>query len=388
MGQLLQVRAYESLEELEGLLPAWDELLSHFATATTFSTWQWLVPWWRAYGRDQKLKVLAFFDPRETLVGLAPLASATQRISSGLAFRLIRLLGDGSGDSDNLDLPVLPGYQDEVARALLERLDSRVESWDCCEFNTMPAGSPAAQALLSQLKQRGWKHFLNSRPGSVLFLPESWESYLEKLPRNERVRLPYRLRRLERNYRVRLHKCWAESELPVCLEALFQLHEKRWQAMGRKNRHGSEARRQFYGEIGPLFLRRRWLELWLLELDGKTVAAQFGLRYRDTVFLLDEAFDPAYWVDGVGYVLRGHMLKQLIADGVRRYDFLAGREHFKSRWGAELRTYVNIRFSKPSGRGSFYLRLRQAGESKEWLRVRLPGPAWRLLQWLKWRLLG
>ncbi|PYV02505.1 MAG: hypothetical protein DMG26_11290, partial [Acidobacteria bacterium] len=86
MGQPLQVRAYASLEELEGLLPAWDELLSHFATATTFSTWQWLVPWWRAYGRDQKLKVLAFFDPRETLVGLAPLASATQRISSGLAF--------------------------------------------------------------------------------------------------------------------------------------------------------------------------------------------------------------------------------------------------------------------------------------------------------------
>ena len=158
--------------------------------------------------------------------------------------------------------------------------------------------------------------------------------------------------------------------------------------MGRKNRHGSEARRQFYEEIGPLFLRRRWLELWLLELDGKTVAAQFGLRYRDTVFLLDEAFDPAYWVDGVGYVLRGHMLKQLIADGVRRYDFLAGREHFKSRWGAELRTYINILFSKPSGRGSFYLRLRQARESKEWLRVRLPGPAWRLLQWLKWRLLG
>ena len=68
----LQVRIYETLAEIESLRPCWDQLLCEFRGATTFSSWEWLAPWWRAFGQRRLLLVLAFLDESSQLVGLAP----------------------------------------------------------------------------------------------------------------------------------------------------------------------------------------------------------------------------------------------------------------------------------------------------------------------------
>jgi CelD/BcsL family acetyltransferase involved in cellulose biosynthesis len=104
------------------------------------------------------------------------------------------------------------------------------------------------------------------------------------------------------------------------------------------------------------FVARGWLEFWLLKLDGDPVAAQFAFRYRDTVFSLQEGFDPAYSTDSVGYALRAHAIRQFISEGVRRYDFLGGQSPIKQRWGARPGVYLSIRFARPSSRGNAYLR--------------------------------
>ena len=75
-----------------------------------------------------------------------------------------------------------------------------------------------------------------------------------------------------------------------------------------------------------MLLSRQRLEFWLLELDEKIVAAQFALRLGETVYQLQEGFDPGYSSDSVGYVLRGQVLRNLIDRGIRRYDFLGGEE--------------------------------------------------------------
>jgi CelD/BcsL family acetyltransferase involved in cellulose biosynthesis len=138
-----------------------------------------------------------------------------------------------------------------------------------------------------------------------------------------------------------------------------------------------------------LLLGRGQLEFWLLELDGKLVAAQFGMRYRDAVFQLQEGFNPKHTSDRTGYLLRGHVLKQLIADGVRHYDFLAGKSMHKSRWGSQVGTYMHIRFARPYALGALYARyLHHLDQGKERLRACLPRRAWRLLHWLSDRIGG
>ncbi|HEX8817050.1 MAG TPA: GNAT family N-acetyltransferase [Terriglobales bacterium] len=382
----LHIRVYQKLEELEELRPAWDELLAEFSGASTFSTWEWLAPWWRAFGERRELMALAFFEGSR-LVGLAPLEVEKRRVAPGLTLHVLRLWGDGSGDSDNLDCPARAGYEARLARGLVEYLQANQTRWDFCELNTVPQDSAVGNCLVELLSEWKWTGFRRERAALAISLPETWEGYLAKISAKERGKIAYYGNRLGKKYRAHFYKCEGRANLPRSLHALFNLHQQRWQSVGKPGSFRSVARRKFYGELSGLLVERKRLEFWLLELDGKPAAAQFGFRYGEAVSQLQEGYDPAYAAESVGYVLRAHVIRRLIADGVRRYDFLAGEDASKLRWGARRGSYLDFHFAQPNTPGSVYLQMvNGAGKSKEWLRAHLPHHAWQLLHQVNRRL--
>ena len=278
--QPLEVRLYENLAALESLRTEWEALLTEFPGATTFSTWEWLVPWWRAFGEGQQLKVLGFFDTTNRLVMLAPLSLTAHRAPGGLKLNVLRMMGDGSQDSDNLDMPVRAGFEVGASRALIDWLAGHRREWDFCRLNTLPSDSPVGNQIIHEVKSRSWTCFTTTQPWLMVELPESWESYLKTLSSNERSNIGRRTRRLEDNHRVRIYRCASVTQLDSSLQALFELHRKRWLSRGLPGSFESEARRQFYRELGELLIGRGLLHFWLLELDGRIVAAQFGFACR------------------------------------------------------------------------------------------------------------
>ncbi len=387
MTQQLQIRCYAHLETLHRLRPAWESLLSQIPHATIFNTWEWLAPWWHAYGKNRELMVLAFFEGGTRLVGLAPLSVTPKRSALSVRYRLLGLLGDGSGDSDNLDFLALPGFEKSVVKSFLDFLEQDRSVWDCCQLNTVPDGSPVLGHLLDELKERRWPEAIHPRLRSAVALPVDWDSYLSQISKNERRKLLYYTRRVAKRFKAEFYKCSEESDLPVSLNALFELHNKRWRSLGESGTFLSAERRQFYIKLAQFLLRRGWLDFWLLKLNDETVAAQFALRYRDTVYALQEGFDPAYALESVGFVLRGHVLRELISEGVRHYDFLATPNPSKQRFGAVAGSYIDIHFARPRTRGSAYLHLlHTAWNSKRWLREQLPPAAWSLLHRLNMHL--
>ena len=378
-GLKLRISVHESLESLQHLRLEWDALLRDYPYSTVFSTYEWLVSWWRAFGANDRLWVLAFRDEASALVGLAPLA-LTQRGSFPFRLRLLRLMGDGSNDSDNLDLLVKPGFEGRFAESLLCFLDTKRSSWQIAELNTMPPQSPGANALRQLLEKRKWVAIEKETPASAIALPATWEEYLRQLSSEDQKNLARYTRRLEKRYAVQIYRCSMESQLPRCLGALFEHHQARWEAAGERGSFGSRERREFYDELSRALLAHGRLDLWVLELDGKVVTAQFGFRYGRQFFQLQEGNDPEHASDRVGFVLRGHVMKQLIADGVQTYDFLGGTLGYKARWGAQPRSYLNFGFARPLSLGAAYLGvLHTAGKTKAWLRKTLPPSAWDAL---------
>lgn len=374
---------YTNLDDLENLRPAWQDLLAQFPGATTFSTWEWLAPWWRAFGQGRELRVIALFDESERLAGLAPLAIRVRRVAPLVNLRVLSLWGDGSGDSDNLDVPARAGWEKPVAAALLEYLKNESRQWDFCEFNTMPGDSPVATSLAKLFENQGWRAYHSRQTSSAISLPKTWEAYFGQLSSKERGKIAYYRKKLEKKFRVRFYRCDSEEELSACLEKLFALHRKRWQSLKQNGSFECSARRQFYYELSKLLLAQNNLEFWLLDLDGNTVAAQFGFVHGRTVFQLQEGFDPAYSSDSVGYVLRAYVIQQLISRDVRRYDFLAGEAPSKARWAAQSDHYLNLQFARPFSGGALYLHLsKDAVMLKEWMRGHLPSKCWRLLRGL------
>ncbi len=375
----LEIRTYRSLKELQALKADWKDLLTRYPQATTFSTPEWLISWWKNFGRDQELLVVGFYFSG-CLVALAPFSLSSLRVARALPLRHLRLMGDGSKDSDNLDLPVVPGFEERFAASLLKFLVAERNRWDLADLNTLPIDSPGATTLRQLLARKNWLAIDKTRPASAIALPATWETYLTRLSSEDQKNLTRYAKRLEKRYAVHMYRCSDESQLPKCLEAMFKHHQARWEAAGERGSFGVEERRNFYYELSRSLLPQNLLDFWVLELNGAVVAAQFGFRFGTQVFQLQEGNDPEYAPDRVGFLLRGHVMKELIAQGVRTYDFLGGEPGYKARWGAEPRQYRDLRFARPFTVGAAYAASnRQAEASKEWLRRRLPEPAW---QWL------
>jgi len=387
MPESLTISTFETVEQVESVVPSWNELLKNVPEATTFSTWEWLLPWWRAFGKGQ-LVVVGFYSGFE-LVGLAPLCITESTLRFGIRMKVVRLLGDGSGDSDNLEVLARPGWEEKVSRSLLIFLESSRSKWDVVELNVMPAQSSVARRLTSDLNRRGWMSMTRSKPASAIHLPASWPAYLQQLSSEDRNNLARYRKRLEKRYASRFYKVTTQPEVDRCLPAMFELHQQRWQRRGESGTFADPARRQLYADISRIFLERGWLELWALDLNERPVAVQFAFRYRDQVFQLQEGFDEAYHSDRVGTLLRAHVLERLIAQGVTTYDFLGGEPGYKARWAAKPAEYMNLHIARRRTFGGLYLSImKNAVNGKERLRKALPAPAWDFLHHITVNLTG
>ena len=140
--------------------------------------------------------------------------------------------------------------------------------------------------------------------------PRAGRRIWSSCPRSTRDRIQRYTRRLHRHYAARIFRCEDEAELPAYLANLFDLHQRRWNSQGEPGSFSLGDKRHFYAEMSREFLRRGWLEFWLLEgLDGTIAAAQFAFRYGDTVYQLQEGLDPAHYPDRAGHILRAHILR-------------------------------------------------------------------------------
>jgi CelD/BcsL family acetyltransferase involved in cellulose biosynthesis len=384
----IRVSTYDNWKQLEEQIPAWETILRDNASLSVFSTPEWLGSWWKAFGADKRMMALALSGQDDSLIGLVPCYLEEKKSPLLGKVASLRFVGDGSGDSDNLDLIIRPGFERECAQAFIRWLKA-YDDWDICSLNTMPGSSKAAAALMEELKRANWTCLAENSPCSAIQLPSSWPLYLESLSPAFRPLLTRYPRKLAQRYQVQIRCCDNPDVLSRRLEILFSLHKKRWNLVDQSGSFGCRERRDFYREMGESFLRKGWLEFWLMELSGAPAATQYCFRYRDTVYILQEGFDPRFAADKVGYALRAEMLKHFIETGAKSYDFLGGFAANKQNWGAKPGAYLNLSFARPGSAGSLYLSCTNSlAKSKEWLRGKLPAPAWDLLHWVKLKTSG
>jgi CelD/BcsL family acetyltransferase involved in cellulose biosynthesis len=375
----LQLRAMNGWEEMQPVRSAWEELLAESASDTIFLTWEWLKSWWDAYGLGQPFFLTGWDSDR--LAGIAPFYRTPVGEATFTPLGLLRLVGDGSTDSDNLDFIVRRGLESDFLQAALDWLSDHSSEWDVLELSSIPAESGVASALEREAATRRWPCWRRETEHAIVPLPATPEEYFSGLSSNMRGSARSKVRRLESRHRVRLRRCENIEELPGALETLYQMHGSRWQLRDEPGNFLLPERRKFYAAMASEFLKRGWLDFWLLDVDERVVAAEFGFRYNGSYFFLQSGFDSEYAGESVGFVLKVQILRELIHQGVKYYDFLGGSDPYKYRWGAERRAYLKLCLARPRSRGALYLRvLRSTNQSKTWLRERLPASAWQFLR--------
>jgi len=326
------------------MAPEWDALLAASAADTPFLTRAWLDAWWTAYG-DRRQPFIVLARREGTLVGVLPLQIGNVRWRGGLNLRAIRLLGDGTHDSDYLDFIVRRGDEEAVLVEFWSWLHSGASTvrYAVAHLNEIPGSSPSA-ATLRRLAQRHGTLLDETRVGCVIApLPDSYEAYVASLKPRMRTKVRSLRRNLEEAHGATVVRCDDEASLAPTLESLFRLHGMRWAGRGEAGVFGTPEKRRFYQAMARSLQARGWLDLTTLLAGGVPVAHQLCIRYKGTAYLLQEGYDPAWEDRGVGNVLRAMTLERMIQEGVRAYDFLAGVTSHKLSWGGTVKE--SLRFT-------------------------------------------
>jgi len=360
MGYVAQ--EIRSEEEFAAIRDEWQDLLAASSSNTIFLTWEWLFEWWRSYGGGRALRGLLIRDDAGRPAAGALLMADTVRIPLAGRVRALRFVGDGSFDSDYLDIVCRAGEEAGALRVLFDCLDA-ARDWSVLFLNEIPADSACLPGIAAECERRGYAVSQVRCPCAWTPLPAEWDAFLAMLKPRFRTKVRSLLRSLGEGGGEALQYCRDASELDEWLETLFDLHTRRWRALGQDGVFGNPGKREFYRRMARRFLERGWLQFSRLRIDGRVVAMQFCFEYANRIFLLQEGFDPDCDARDAGNTLRALVFADNIRRGVSAYDFLGGVSAHKLNWAARVKESVRLTITRPTTGGRAYRLVTGGGEA-------------------------
>jgi CelD/BcsL family acetyltransferase involved in cellulose biosynthesis len=302
----------ERLEGLDALTEDWSRLAD--AAGNVFSTPEWAEVWWRHYGDGRELRLVALRDDGGRVAGVLPLYLNRSR-----PLRVLRFVGHGA--ADQLGPVCAPSDRERVAAALPAVLRDREALADVFVGDRLSAvegwsGLAGARVLLAE-------------PSPTLAIDgQSWDEFLASKSKNFRDQVRRRERKLAKSNDLSFRLSDAEH-LDEDLGTLTRLHAARWQDESAAFEPDLEA---FHRDFAAVALDRGWLRLWICEVDGRPVAAWYGLRYAGCECFYQSGRDPDWDAQSVGFILLAHSIRCAFEDGMREYRFLRGGDAYKDRF--------------------------------------------------------
>lgn len=370
----MKVEVVETAEQFRGLREDWDALQQTASPTSVFASWAWQYQWWETYGTGRSLRLVLVRDG-EKLVAILPVYLGRQRLLGGLKAWVLRFVGTG-GDTHPDDLgPLLAaGEEPRAAAALADFLLAALPGWDVVHLTDMHSASVFATALRERLRQAGGRADTGvSAEIPYVELPATWEAYLGTLSARRRNRLRSDRRKLGGHFFV-----WEDADrLDEAVDRLVELHRRRWQTAGQSHSFASPEYVAFHRAVMKACLDRGWLRLYCLEREGQLVAMSYFYRFRNSVFLMQAGFDPAFAELRPGHVLTAYALEHAIGEGNDTFDFLRGHHQYKDELATARRETSFLTGYRRTGAALAYRALHRQLPAlkqrvKRWLRGRRP----------------
>ena len=155
-SKMIRVEKIETLEDLLGLGPAWNDLVNVAGSDAIFLSHEWITIWWRIFAGSKKLFVLAARSEGKT-IGIAPLMLSVQR----RLWRTVKTLEFiGRPDSSHYDFISLDA--EATAEAIAGYLHDHKELWTRLEFPNIDDNSRFLKPFRDSLIRRGYKPLIRT----------------------------------------------------------------------------------------------------------------------------------------------------------------------------------------------------------------------------------
>lgn len=325
----MSISVIKSEEEFDTLEAEWSQLADDCTYTTVFQTYEWNRVWWRHFGKafGRSLNILILRDEQNKLIGLAPLFT-----SFWYSTPLRRLSFIGTGASDYLDIIAKNGCEEFVVKSIYDFI-SHMPGWQIGDLQQLREDGLLRQYPPTQFGS-SLIYVLDALQEPCPYLPlGDWQWVLAGMGKKTRYNIGYYDRSLQKLHDVEFG--WAnEQNVDDEMSHLFELHQRRWNKRWLPGVFGNNKVQNFHRNIAKSFLKKDWLRLYYLHLDGVTEACIYCFSFRERICYYQGGFEPTLAKLSLGTVLTSRAMQSAIEDGKTQFDFLRGDEPYKAKWTA------------------------------------------------------
>lgn len=325
----------------------------------------WLSTWWRHFGGERKLLLLAVEEDNQIL-GIAPMMLSKYKLPAFGSIRKIEFLGTRHSDYNNF---IISKKEIESVRCITEYL-YQSEDWDWIELKEIPDINYSKQLFSNPSLQLEFnERVCNLCP--YVTLPKKFESLQKTLGRNLRQNLNRYLRKIEKDHTISFKK-YDEAGFSVkeAMNLLIKFHEAKWQSDGKPGAFADDTFRDFHMDIAESFAQKGWLGIYFLMVDGEPAAIQYTFEYYQKMYYYLGGFLPWYSDFSIGNLLIMFLLKDCIKRNFKEYDMLRGDEPYKFQWTKTYRKNFEVRLVQKKIASELYNRVTW-GKTVENLAIKL-----------------
>lgn len=318
----------------------WKDLIGESSSNEVFLTSQWQGTWWRHFGKDKALRLVAFSNGKEDLLGLASFSIE----SSPDGKRVIRFLG-GTDVTDYLDVIAKYGYEEQICKSIVDFWKDTEDEWDFIDLHCLKETSITLNVLKQFLNENGYHTEVSTEDVCPkVNLPHSWEEYLQSLNKKDRHELRRKVRRFEKASQS-ANGYGFKSSYPLAegIELFLLLHRK---SDVKKEDFMNRDMGLFFQDITGILFSENWLKLSFLYMNETFIASSISFDYQNKVYLYNSGYDPEYSHLSPGIVLVSHLIRDSIETGRSEFDFLRGNESYKYHLGGNDSNIYNMIISK------------------------------------------
>jgi CelD/BcsL family acetyltransferase involved in cellulose biosynthesis len=307
-------------DDLAGLISYRADSRQKLNWSSVFVLPEWMQVWWHVFGAGAAMRIRTVREG-DTVIGIAPLM-----VKDNAALFI------GATDvCDYLDFIVTPGREKEFFEIILDDMEkSDIKRLD---LKHVRPDSTVLVSLVPLAQRRGFAvETIKENVSFEMDLPATFEEYLEKLSTKQRHEVRRKLRRLNEEGKIEYSFV---SEGIVVGDNIDTFLKMFVESRRDKADFMTEKMTSFFRLLADTMAQAGLLKLGVLALDGKPLAEIMCFDYRGCVYLYNSGYDPSYVSLSAGLLSKVLAIKESIAKGRKKFDFLKGEETYKHHLGGK-----------------------------------------------------
>jgi CelD/BcsL family acetyltransferase involved in cellulose biosynthesis len=323
----MTIETISDFEAFVAMPQLWDRLVDEAGIRHPFLCHDWIRSWWESFGAGNTLNILLVRDGKE-LIGIAPL------MSSG------RKLGFICDDHTPRFDFIVSRDQTGVCEAIWRRLWEQHDDWDSLQLCQLESDS----TCLREFRRLAGEHdcllgLWPSAKSPYLPLTGSFRECVAASPRGMGSNLKKGLNRLEKQGPVEFERFSDIEQIERALDDVFEMEASCWKGAEGTALVCNPETKKFYSLAAWRAARSGILSLTFLKLNGKRIAFDLSLIYKNTLFKLKPGYSVEYQASSPGSQLTARIIEDAFGRGLTEIDFLGAADAWKLDWTKHARQH-------------------------------------------------